>query len=65
MKPMLAGKCEDIHSLRYPVYVSPKLDGVRAIVIEVLSTAAVLNQYRTVMCNNCSVKISTTVTTVN
>lgn len=31
-KPMLAGKA-DLKSLRYPVYVSPKYDGIRAIVI--------------------------------
>ncbi len=38
-KPMLAGKVEDIYSLRYPVMVSPKLDGIRALVVngEVLS----------------------------
>ena len=33
MKPMLAGKCTNIYTLGYPVYVSPKLDGVRALVI--------------------------------
>jgi DNA ligase-1 len=32
MKPMLAGKVEDVAKLRFPVVVSPKLDGVRAIV---------------------------------
>lgn len=32
MKPMLAGKVEDVTKLRFPVVVSPKLDGVRAIV---------------------------------
>lgn len=31
-KPMLAGKV-DLEKLRYPVYVSPKYDGIRAIVI--------------------------------
>lgn len=34
MKPMLAGKCEDIKTLKYPVMASPKLDGVRALVID-------------------------------
>jgi ATP-dependent DNA ligase len=29
-KPMLAGKCEDLSLLRYPLMVSPKFDGVRA-----------------------------------
>jgi DNA ligase-1 len=32
-QPMLAGKCEDIHSLRYPLLASAKLDGVRAVVL--------------------------------
>lgn len=32
-KPMLAGKCEDMADLKYPVMVSNKLDGVRALVI--------------------------------
>lgn len=32
-KPMLAGKCEDMSKLKYPVLVSDKLDGVRALVI--------------------------------
>lgn len=31
-KPMLAGKAPALDALRYPVLVSPKLDGVRAIV---------------------------------
>lgn len=34
MKPMLAGKCTDVTKLRYPVLVSPKLDGVRALVVD-------------------------------
>lgn len=32
-KPMLAGKCEDINTLKYPLYASAKLDGVRALII--------------------------------
>lgn len=32
-KPMLADTCEDITKLKYPVLASPKLDGVRALVI--------------------------------
>lgn len=32
-KPMLAGECTDVSKLRYPVLVSPKLDGIRALVI--------------------------------
>lgn len=31
-KPMLAGTIEDVNTLKYPALVSPKLDGVRAIV---------------------------------
>src|SRR3546814_1701681 len=31
-KPMLAGKAPALEDLRYPVFSSPKLDGVRAIV---------------------------------
>lgn len=33
MKPMLAGKVDDPHTLRYPLLVSPKLDGVRCLII--------------------------------
>ena len=33
-KPMLAALCEDITKLRYPVIASPKLDGIRALVID-------------------------------
>jgi DNA ligase-1 len=33
MKPMLAGKCEDMSALTYPVMASHKLDGVRALII--------------------------------
>lgn len=31
-RPMLAGTCKDISKIIYPVLVSPKLDGIRAIV---------------------------------
>lgn len=38
MKPpiqvMLAGKIKDLDALRYPVLASPKLDGIRAVVLE-------------------------------
>lgn len=34
MKHMLAAKCEDINSVTLPVYASPKLDGIRATVID-------------------------------
>lgn len=33
MKPLLAATIEDINKLAYPVLVSPKLDGIRALVI--------------------------------
>lgn len=33
-KPMLAGTCTDVTKLNYPVLVSPKLDGIRALVID-------------------------------
>lgn len=33
-KPMLAGKVESVADLRYPLLASPKLDGVRALVID-------------------------------
>lgn len=33
MKPMLAAKCEDVEALTYPLLVSPKLDGVRCLII--------------------------------
>src|SRR3972149_6856806 len=32
-RPMLAARLEDLSLLRYPVLASPKLDGVRAIVV--------------------------------
>jgi DNA ligase-1 len=31
---MLAGKASDLNALSYPLYLSPKLDGIRAIVVE-------------------------------
>lgn len=34
MKPMLAVQCKDITKLRFPVYASPKLDGIRALVVD-------------------------------
>lgn len=34
MKPMLATACEDITQVKFPVFASPKLDGVRALVID-------------------------------
>jgi DNA ligase-1 len=34
MKPMLAGKAEDVSKVKFPTLVSPKLDGIRALVID-------------------------------
>jgi DNA ligase 1 len=31
-KPMLAATCDDIHALKYPVLVTPKIDGIRCII---------------------------------
>lgn len=33
MKPMLSGKCDDVTKIRFPVLASPKLDGIRALVL--------------------------------
>lgn len=33
MKPMLAGKCSDITKLKYPVLATPKIDGIRCLII--------------------------------
>jgi DNA ligase-1 len=33
-KPMLAGTVEDVNKLTYPMWASPKLDGIRAVVID-------------------------------
>lgn len=33
MKPMLSATCEDIHTLKYPVLASPKLDGIRCLIV--------------------------------
>lgn len=33
-KPMLAGTVDDINSLHYPMWASPKLDGIRALIID-------------------------------
>ena len=34
MKPMLAAQCEDIDALRYPLYATPKLDGIRCLMLD-------------------------------
>ncbi len=33
-KPMLAGRCSDINKLKYPVLATPKLDGIRCLIVE-------------------------------
>ena len=33
-RPMLAGRCSDINKLKYPVLATPKLDGIRCLIIE-------------------------------
>jgi DNA ligase-1 len=33
-KPMLAGKVKDVNALNYPVLVSPKLDGIRCVMVD-------------------------------
>ena len=33
-KPMLAGKCTDLDKLQYPVLATPKLDGIRCLIIQ-------------------------------
>jgi DNA ligase-1 len=33
MKPMLASKCSNLDALQYPVLASPKLDGIRCLII--------------------------------
>jgi len=33
-KPMLAGKVEDVNKLQYPVYCTPKLDGIRCLKLD-------------------------------
>ena len=32
-KPMLSGKCEDTSKLKYPVLATPKLDGIRCLIV--------------------------------
>jgi len=34
MKPLLAGKVEDINKLAYPVVASPKIDGIRCLIVD-------------------------------
>ena len=33
-KPMLAGKCEDVTKINYPVLGTPKLDGIRGLMVD-------------------------------
>ena len=34
MRPLLAATVEDLYKLRYPLLASPKLDGIRALVLD-------------------------------
>lgn len=34
MKPMLSGKIESIDEVRFPVYCTPKLDGIRCLIVD-------------------------------
>lgn len=34
-KPMLAGTCKDITKLKYPVLATPKLDGIRCLIVRI------------------------------
>lgn len=34
MKPMLSATCNDVYSLQYPLLASPKLDGIRALILD-------------------------------
>lgn len=34
MKPMLSATCDDIQMLKYPVLASPKLDGIRCLIVD-------------------------------
>lgn len=34
-RPMLAAKCEDLSQLRYPLLATPKVDGIRALTLDV------------------------------
>ncbi len=35
MKPMLAGKAPDLSEVRYPVLATPKIDGIRCLILEI------------------------------
>ena len=34
LKPMLASQCDDIDALKYPLLVTPKIDGIRCLIID-------------------------------
>ena len=38
-KPMLAASCDDLDALKYPLSVSPKLDGIRCVILEGVATS--------------------------
>lgn len=39
MKPMLAAQCEDPSALRFPLYATPKIDGIRCLILDGEATA--------------------------
>jgi len=45
MKPLLAATIEDIHKLSYPLYASPKIDGIRCLLLESRFNAGVRMVY--------------------
>ncbi|MDY0087094.1 MAG: ATP-dependent DNA ligase [Coriobacteriia bacterium] len=45
-KPMLAETCEDIELLQYPVIASPKLDGIRCLIVDGVAVSRTLKPIR-------------------
>lgn len=39
MKPLLAASCDDLAALRYPLLATPKIDGIRCLMIKGVATA--------------------------
>lgn len=42
MKPILAGEVTDPEKIKFPVYASPKYDGIRALVVDGLLVSRTL-----------------------
>lgn len=55
-KPLLASEAEDLDKLRYPVYISPKLDGIRVVIRDGIpmtrSLKPIRNRHITSLLNN-------------